>query len=238
MPTDRYFLPSPLKIEDIVILKEEEFHHLTRVMRGQIGDSVELINGMGILATGRITDIAKREATLLVENVHKEPLPSFEIIIAQAMPKGNRLDTILEKGTELGMTAIWLFPAEWSEKKQLSANQEERTRNILISAIKQCGRLYLPQVKMADPLDKWDRPILPCFFGDTRPEASTFAQEWAQVKPKEGIIFCIGPETGFSKKEVDALHKLGAYGVKLHQNILRTDTAPLCALSQISLLRA
>ncbi len=228
MPVDRFFIPLPLQSDQSVSLENSEFHHLVHVMRFEVGSQVELVNGKGALALALIKKIEKKQAHLLIESVTQEPKPLREVILAQALPRINRLDFIIEKGTELGATQFWLFPGYHSERKFLTEHQLERLQNLAIAAMKQCGRLYLPLIEMKPPLEQWKKNNLSCYFGDLRKGAEPFIKVF---KGTEKALFFIGPETGFSEKEIDHLLRLGAMGVKLHPNILRTDTAALVALS-------
>jgi 16S rRNA (uracil1498-N3)-methyltransferase len=203
-------------------------------MRTKAGDRVEVVNGQGILATAQVEQIDKKLAQLHIDGISSEPKDPFEIILAQAIPRINRLDTILEKGTELGMTQIWLFPGDCSERKELNENQLKRAKGILIAAMKQCGRLWVPQILEKPSLKKWDELGYPAYFGDVKPSAKPFAAVLKESRPKDGVIFFTGPESGFSEGEEKILEKLGAMGVKLHSNILRTDTASLVALTLLS----
>lgn len=232
MPADRYYIDAPLIPEERVSVEGQEMLHLVRVMRHQVGDSIELVNGRGILAAGTIEELTKRSAEIKVDALLRKKRPTAEVIIAQAIPRLNRLETIIEKGTELGMTQLWLFPGTHSEKKNLTPNQMERLQHIAIAAMKQCGRLDLPVIAMKPPLKQWEQPLYPAFFGDLSPEAPPFLK--ALQAPQDGVLFFIGPEQGFSDKELTQLKKLGAQGVTLHRNILRSDTAPLAALTLIA----
>lgn len=231
MPAERYFQHENFQEGNQVFIKDLEFHHLVNVMRNRIGNEIELINGQGQLATARITAIEKKKAIAEIQSVLQAPLPEKPLILVQAIPRLSKLEFILEKGTELGMTEVWLLPAAHSEKKDFSENQLERFQTILISAIKQCGRLFLPEIVIMPPLKQWKCFCLPAFFGDTRPAAPLFATEWQQSAVKEGSIFCVGPESGFTDEEMTSLQNLGAKGIKLNNNILRTETAAVAALS-------
>lgn len=233
MPHDRFFTAQQLTIGTEVALSEDEGYHLARIMRVAVGETIEVVNGQGWLAQATVEAIQKRTVTLRIVNIHQDPPPRREIILAQALPKVNRLDTIIEKGTEIGATQIWLFPGQRSEKRDLSPNQLQRVHALTISALKQCGRLYLPKIEIKPVLEKWTE--LPCkgFFGHTSDDAPTFQQLWQQEKPKD-IIFFVGPEAGFTPHEIRILKRLEATGVCLHNNILRTDTASIVALSLIS----
>lgn len=232
MPADRYYIDTPLIPNNRTSIEGQELLHLVRVMRHRAGDTIELVNGRGILAVGTIEEITKRSAEIKIDALLKEETFPSEVIIAQAIPRLNRLETIVEKGTELGMTQLWLFPGIHSEKKSLTPTQMERLQSIAISAMKQCGRLDLPTIEIKPPLKQWEKPLYPAFFGDLSPEAPPFLK--ALQAPQNGVLFFVGPEQGFSDQELDQLKALGAKGVSLHTNILRTDTAPLAALTLIA----
>jgi 16S rRNA (uracil1498-N3)-methyltransferase len=235
MPAERYFHSGFLEENQRIHLKDQEHHHLVNVMRTRLGEEIEVINGNGQLAKAVLETIEKKSSSLLVESVQTDSPPSQHLILAQGIPKLNRLEFIVEKGTELGMTEIWLFPAMRSEKKDFSENQMERLHTLMVAALKQCGRLFLPKMVVMPPLKQWkDLDIKTIFFGDVDPEAQTFLSVWNQLKPSNGAIFCIGPESGFTEEEVEFLQKLDAHGVKLHPNILRTETAAIASLTLLS----
>lgn len=230
MPAERFFSTAFFENQGEITLEDQEFHHLAHVMRAKEKDRVELVNGQGQLAFATIKTIGKKRAALTIESVVSEPSPFFQIILAQAIPRGSRLDFILEKGTELGMTELWLFPGKLGERQALTEKHLERMRLLTISAMKQCGRLYLPKISLHPPLSNWNSSLpFPSFFGDVNPDAPVFKE-----KPEKGVIFFIGPESGFHTSEINYLQSVGALGLKLHTNILRTDTAALAALTLVS----
>lgn len=232
MPAERYYYPGNLDPSDSIVLDGPEFIHLSKVMRSRVGDLIELVNGKGALAQGQVVRLDKREAHIRIEDCRTEKPSERRLIIAQAIPRLNRLETILEKGTELGMDEIWLFPGALSEKTTFSENQLARMEYILITAMKQCGRLFLPKLVFEKELKKWEKLNLPAYFGDVREDASHFFDEWVRRGKQDKFLFFIGPESGFTIEETEKLESLGAKGVKLHPYVLRTDTASLCALSQ------
>ena len=234
MPVERFFCHTPLRRDTTVSLTDKEFHHFAHVIKGQEGDSVELIDGKGALAIATVTTVKKNQAALHIKELNISEPPSFKIILAQAVPRTPRLDFILEKGTELGATDFWLFPGDRSERLSLSEHHLLRMQTITISALKQCGRLYLPNLIAMPKLKEWKMPAWTMFYGDTNPDAPWFYDAIEDSKMKKGIIFCIGPESGLSDSETKALQSMGAIGVKLNDFILRTDTAALSALSLIS----
>jgi 16S rRNA (uracil1498-N3)-methyltransferase len=235
MPHERFFTDQPL--DDRVTLEETEFHHLCRVMRAREGDEIELVNGKNALAEAKITTIGKRHVELEITRVIHGPPPKRPVILAQGIPRLNRLEMILEKGTELGVTEFWLFPGMLSEKETFSPNQHKRMEQILIAAMKQCGRLDLPVISLKSPLVQWKECPGTLFFGDTSAKAPWLWQHSTPLPEHSPVVLFIGPESGFDQREVSHVQgTLGAHGVKLHSNILRTDTAAITGLSLLQLL--
>jgi len=233
MPAERYFLDHLFKEGETYPLTGSEFHHLAHVMRTRKGDAIELVNGRGSLAQTIVQELMKESALLKIQILYQESKHPCRLILAQAIPKANRLDFILEKGTELGVDHFELFPGQHSAKKECHLG---RARNLIIAAMKQCGRLYLPSLAFSPPIDEWENLTnRRAFFGDLNPEAPPFEIVWKSSPfPLYPTIFITGPEGGLSGDEIQSLRKIGALGVKLHHHTLRTETASLMALSLLS----
>lgn len=230
MPKERHYIPEELSLAQEVSLEGTEFHHLVNVMRCGVGASIELINGLGVCTQAKITRIEKKRATLVVEALFSEEKTPDCLILAQAIPKLNRLDFIIEKGTELGMSALWLFPGDHCEKRDLSVTQLERLNHLAIAAMKQCGRLYLPEILVLPPLSAWKPFSFPFYFGSLVPEAPPLIQ-LLQGETSQTVLFCVGPEGGLSAAEEKTLCGIGAIGTKLGKHILRTETAAIAAIT-------
>ncbi|MGE5196078.1 MAG: RsmE family RNA methyltransferase [Anaerolineae bacterium] len=232
MPFDRYYVKNALTPEQHVTLLDEEFHHLAHVMRAKVGKEVELVNGQGFLATALVDRIDKHHAELVIRSVARSEIKTTSVILAQALPLFNRLEFIIEKATELGIQQFWLFPSMLSEKEELSLNQQKRLEHLLIGAMKQSGRLYLPSLLHLPLLEKWtEKPLGTLFFGDTRENAPLAWSAFSgKQKMKSPLLLFIGPEKGWHSKEVEMLENtFGAEGVKLSDQILRVDTAAIIA---------
>ncbi len=229
MPAHRFFLDSPFS-QKTISLEGDEFHHLKNVMRARPGDLIEIVNGKGSLVHARLLEIQNNSALFEITQKIDEPPPSCPLILAQAFTRPALLDWIIEKGTELGADEFWLFPGDQSEKKELSPRQLERLHTLTLSALKQCGRLYLPALHLKPPLSHWDKPQGTLLFGSLLPHEQPLQKNYPSP-----VIIAIGPEKGFSSHEETLLGtKLHATGVTLHRNILRAETAALCALSLLS----
>jgi 16S rRNA (uracil1498-N3)-methyltransferase len=235
MPIERYFTPLLFQPNDLIELRGVEFHHLLHVMRGQKGKKIEVVNGLGVLAAATISEIKKDSALLHIESCEKEISREYKLVLAQAFPKMNRLETVIEKGTELGVDEFWLFPGLLSIKKEIPANQLERLHAIAIAAMKQCGRYTLPSITIHPPIVKWQSVPGVAFFGDTSLQAELLGKYLQKNGKREGIyLFATGPESGFSLQEEEKFKQLDMIGIRLHPYILRTDTASLMAVSVLN----
>lgn len=233
MPHYRFFVDMPLQERQVLIIGGNEYHHMIHVMRLKQGEELEIVNGCGYLATAILTDIGKEEADCLVKDLVYMEKPPRPFIIAQALLKPTSLDWVIEKNTELGASALWLFPAFHSEKTQVSKNQLERLQKQTLSALKQCGRLYLPEIHLFPSLaEVLSQEGLELFYGDLSPASIPF-QKMVRNEHKT-TLFAIGPEQGFHKEEVSLLESHGAKGISLHQNILRAETASIVASALLS----
>ncbi len=225
MPANRYFAPTPLTPGSEILLSDTEWHHLSKVLRNREGDLVELINGLGQLAEGEVIGQGRLRVTALLEEA---PLPP-SVTLVLALQRMHHLEWAIEKGTELGASAFWLFPGQQSEKTSLSSNQQERLHHLTLAATKQCGRLHLPSIDRRPPLLDWETlpgMLLTGSLSKEAPYLGTFPLE-------EGpLFFLVGPEKGLSLQEKTFLkERLSAKEVRLHPHILRAETAPLVALS-------
>lgn len=230
MPEKRFFWNQGLEKE--VMITGTEFHHLKNVMRCNVGETVEVINGQGQLIFAQIQAMTKEKAFLDVHHVHQEEAPSVSHTLAQACLRPSKMEWVIEKGTELGIDAFWLFPAVHSEVKMYSDKQKTRFQTILISALKQSGRLFLPKVIYQESLISWQKmPNQNIFYGDVD-AISPFSPA-----KDEDICFCIGPEKGFTDDEKNTLSKQGATPVSLAPYTLRTETAALAAAASLGLTR-
>jgi 16S rRNA (uracil1498-N3)-methyltransferase len=238
MPLHRYYSDRELTTGSVVTLTDVENHHLVRVVRAVEGQNVEIVNGRGVLATATVHLVKGSLAQLEVTDIQHAVASSRKLILVQALPRIPRLDFIIEKATELGVDQIILFPAVKSERPALSAQQQQRCQMIAVNAMKQCGRLFLPELVCWPKISKWPVFTGRGYFGDVNPQAAPLWQILcASSQPADvPLAFCVGPESGLTDAEEATLVQLGWQGVKLHTNILRTDTAPLVALSLLSQL--
>ena len=231
MPVNRFYLQEDLPIHSTVILKEAEHHHLAHVIRLRSGDKMELVNGQGILAEGTILEVEKKSTSIKITSTAYAPdlFPQFSLAIPLMRP--SKLEWIVEKGTELGSSSFLFYTADHSEKEALSHNQLDRIHTLIVSSLKQSGRLYLPSIEIPPALSDLFLKDAVLLFGDpqTRNPIPT-------PKEKKLTIFITGPERGFSSKEQQLLDARAAK-VSLSPHTLRAETAPIAAASILGRLQ-
>lgn len=231
MPVNRFFLDASFTPQDLLSIEGEELSHI-RVIRLNPDEELELVNGKGSLAICTLQELQKTKALVKVEKVHYEKALPSRCLLGIPMLRMPKLEWILEKGTELGVTSFHLFIADHSEKEQLTINQRSRLKNLLISAMKQCGRLDLPEFHLFSSLQ--EIPLIQGhrFFGDTGKDAPLLLSQALPLPLTDTLIFT-GPEKGFSESEISYFHQHKILGVKLIPYVLRTETAPIAAATLI-----
>lgn len=223
MPINRFYDPHLTINTQEGTLEGDEFNHAVRSFRIKEKEKIELINGKGAFAQAIVTNISKKNLIYQVENIHQTPPHLAQTTLILGMPKFNRLEIILEKVTELGCLDIVLFNAERSEKLDLSKNQWQRIELILVAALKQSGRLFLPSISIKPHLETCFESDRIYFFGDLD------ATQKHLIKNQVPIGFVIGPESGLSEKEKTLL-KTKATGILLSDATLRVDTAAIVSV--------
>jgi 16S rRNA (uracil1498-N3)-methyltransferase len=225
--SDRFFYLGPLGPGEVNLVGPEA-HHLANVRRFGVGDTVTLFNGDGCEYPATIVDIAKKRVRVQVTGIQSpdRELP-FPLHIASALPKGDRGDFLIEKLTELGVTDFTPLVTERSVVKASDAKSEKLQRAV-IEASKQCGRNRLMHVHPPAEWPDWcakqtGRRLIANPGGATPPATS-----------KEAVLIAIGPEGGFSQKEIDAATSTGWQLISLGPRVLRVETAAIAAAAWAS----
>ena len=216
--SERFYYPESFQKNEIVHLPDSEKHHLQKVLRIKPNEKVELVDGKGSLATA----IVEKEGCRILDILRG--LKEKEVLLGIPYMRPSKLEWVLEKTTEIGVTGLFLYRADKSTQKVFSDHQIQRFVNILISGLKQSKRLFLPSLEILTDFNELLSKDADIFFGDVRKTAPPLQLNCD--KP----LFISGPESGFSEKEISILDKKGT-GVCLNQNILRAETAPIVASS-------
>lgn len=221
---------------DVVELPPAEAHHALGVLRLRDGEGVELFDGRGGWATGTIQRTGKSAAEVHItgRSVQTErPWPRVEL--AFAVPKGKRLDWLLEKATELGAARLCPVTFERSvATPELSEHARTRWMGICLAAAKQCRTAFLPDLAEPVELPAYLRacPAEDCLFGD--PDATEgLGQALAGWSPPRRIALLVGPEGGLTPGETAAAIEASWRPVRLGHYILRTETAAVALLAGV-----
>lgn len=237
MRTIRIYVDQPLKLAEVMALPPQAGEHAVRVLRLGVGDPVTLFNGDGCDYAAAIQAIGKREVTATVLGKHRltneSPLP---LTLAQGVARGEKMDLIVQKATELGVLRIVPLMTERSEVKLDAARAQKRLahwRAVAASACEQSGRGTLPEITAAVPLASWVASLKD--DGALRlallPEAGRATRELT-FTPAGGLLV-VGPEGGLGDRDTSLLQASGFTGLRLGPRILRTETAGLAALAAI-----
>lgn len=222
----RFFVHIPSLDQAEITLPPEESKHACKVLRMNLGDNLEIVNGKGELFEGSIVVANAKKCIVKKEKYSSQEKDSYHIHIAIAPTKMNdRFETFLEKATELGVHEITPLLCSNSERKKI---KQERYIKVLVSAMKQSKRLHLPILneltKYTDFIENHKGLIAHCEDGSKQDLAST-------LEPLNCPIV-IGPEGDFTVKEIELALKKGFKPVTLGNTRLRTETAGLFACMQ------
>jgi 16S rRNA (uracil1498-N3)-methyltransferase len=221
-------------------LSPEEARHALTVLRLSAGDEVELFDGAGGVAQGTLASAGKKGATVEIAHRQLAPRPSFEVELAFAIPKGKRLDWLLEKATELGAAVLSPVVLERSVvTPDLSEHAAERWRGICISAAKQCGNNFLPKINPPRELGRFLAEMLPgdrlLILGD--PDGQPLLPFLNAHPHPSAATIMVGPEGGISEGEQAQIVRAGFAAVRLGNLILRVETAAIALLAAVQALQ-
>lgn len=233
---DYFYFPDIDASKQKCTLPKEEAKHIIRVLRKKEGDKILLTNGKGLLAKAIITLADAKHCEIFFEEIMQDVgKKSYSITMAVAPTKNNsRYEWFLEKATEIGVDAFVPLLSFHSERKNIN---KSRLENILVSAMKQSQKTYLPQLTNPMKFSEYicqNRKGLCCIahcYDDIPRESIKNI-----YTPKENITVLIGPEGDFSKEEVKEAMNMGYKSIHLGDNRLRTETAGIVACSSIYLI--
>lgn len=240
----RYFLQNNQLIDGTVQLIGEDYHHLVRVMRGEVGDHVKIVFLDGKVAVCEITSIEKDlvNAKVLSYQEENRELP-VEVTIASGLLKGDKFDIVVQKGTELGAHAFLPFVSQRSivkldEKKK--KKRVERWQKIAKEAAEQCERNLIPEVfppcsfqELLRQSQNYTSKIV-AYEEKGRKESKELPKIFETIESNDSLLFVFGSEGGFTEEEIQILKEHDFVVCGLGPRILRAETAPLYALSVIS----
>jgi 16S rRNA (uracil1498-N3)-methyltransferase len=236
MRVTRSYVDLPLAVGQTVSLPEEVANHLVRVMRLREGDGCVLFNGDGRDYGATLVESGKREARVQIASAQAlDNESALPITLLQGIARGEKMDLILQKATELGVQAIVPVNAERTEVKLDAARAEKRLahwRSVVVSACGQSGRATVPTVAPPQPLQDAALAVPAGALKLTLDPLGEHRLSTLAPAPG-GVVIAIGPEGGWSPRDRLALQQAGFQGLQLGPRILRTETAGLAAIAAL-----
>lgn len=224
-----------------LIIDSEDANHLKKVLRINIGDKITVCDGAGIDYTVRVSEIGKNEIECdIIDRQKSDTEPNINITLYQGLPKAAKMDYIIQKNTELGISKI--VPAKLArcvvklENKAAEDKKCERWQKIAVASAKQSGRGIVPEIgnpmtvdEIIEDVKDYDLVFVP-YECEDQSRLKTIVESAPDAKD---IAFIIGPEGGFDISEIEKLKAAGIKTVTLGKRILRTETAAEAVVSML-----
>ncbi|MGN1387585.1 MAG: 16S rRNA (uracil(1498)-N(3))-methyltransferase [Bacillus sp. (in: firmicutes)] len=241
----RYFVSNEQLKDTMIEIDGNDYHHIANVLRMDKGEQILCVVEHKGTALAEIEDISNELVfASVVEWLNEEKELPISVTIVSGLPKGDKLEYIVQKGTELGASSFIPFTAErsivkWDGKK---ANKKiERLQKIAKEAAEQSHRTIVPTVEMpvtirqlVDLAKSYDTLLIAYEEEAKQNEKATLSKTLLNIEKGASVLVVFGPEGGLSQSEVDLLQEAGFKACGLGPRILRTETAPLYVLAAIS----
>ncbi len=238
----QYFIKGKAE-KRVTITDKDTIKHMFQVMRLTDETEVILVFDDGVKYLAKVTSSMAHELEIIEALPDQVELP-VKVTVASGFPRGDKLDTIAQKVTELGANALWGYPADWSVVKwdgKKLAKKEDKLAKIVLGAAEQSKRNRVPEVHLFEhkaeflkSLSSFDHIFVAYEETAKAGQLATLAREVKEVKPGAKLLFIFGPEGGISPAEITQFEAAGAIKVGLGPRIMRAETAPLYALSALS----
>jgi len=231
MHTDWFFMSTIPDVGSIAELDEAEARHALGSRRLLEGETITLFDGQGLSATAKLTAVSKRSASAEILSREMDERPAHTITLASALPKGDRQAVMLNMAAQLGVQRIVPLQCERAVAK-VSKGFTARTQRIIIEACKQSRQAFFPVIEDArTPAEIAQHQSEQVLIADVTGEAI------AGVHIAAAVTLMVGPEGGFTEREVASVREQGGTLVSLGESILRTETAAvaMCAWARFAL---
>jgi 16S rRNA (uracil1498-N3)-methyltransferase len=230
MRLSRFFIDAALSLGEHE-LPEAQAHYIGRVLRMAEGDALQVFDGSGQEFRGALLEVGKKRVRVqLDESFAGQTESPLRIHLGQGLSRGERMDWAIQKATELGVTEITPIVSERCEVRLKDERAEKRQahwQQIAISACEQCGRSVVPVIHPPMQLAEW----LKRSDAELKLVLHPVAEPLTSHSKPATLAFLIGPEGGLNDAEVEQAQNAGFHAARLGPRVLRTETAPVVALS-------
>lgn len=239
----RFFVQPQDIIEDTALIRGEELQHLSRVLRLDVGEAVIIFDGLGREYQGSIEALNKGQALVRVGPPLVMPRESFmEVLLVQGLAKGEKMEFIIQKNTELGVKGF--IPLEGGRSivkldEKRKREKEIRWQRVAMEAAKQCRRAFVPVIHKTQRLEDFlqglpqERILLIPWEEGGASLKEVLAMKEPDARQGTPVYILIGPEGGMELEDVKLAHDAGGIPVTLGPRILRTETAGMAAVAAI-----
>jgi 16S rRNA (uracil1498-N3)-methyltransferase len=239
MRIPRLYVPAAGKCGEVITITGQAARHVTQVLRLRPGAAIRLFNGNGVEREATLLESIRSGIRLEIGNaVEVVDEPSLSITLAQGIARNDRMDFILQKSVELGVSSIqplWMQRCQTRVRGERLEKRLKHWQGIIISACEQCGRSTLPELCTPNDYVPWiNKKVDPSSRLMLQPDSK---QTLHDLPPPGGdIIILVGPEGGLNPEEQRLASLASFTGIRLGQRILRTETAALSALAGMQTL--
>lgn|SRR5262245_11467366 len=234
----RFFLPKQQISGRRGVITGQELIHLRKVLRLMPGDELTIFDDFGWEHRAVLRAVSPGQGEIEILDSYQANRESpLRLILAVALTKGEKMDFVVEKATELGVHTIIPFASAYSVPRldgTKATKRSERWSKIALSAVKQCGRVKIPEI---EPLCEFDHLVtrpwgqtLKCFFWEKEQE-QTLRKLYENESNVAAVLVTIGPEGGFTQSEASSAIAQGFRSVSLGKRILRAETAVVTAMT-------
>jgi len=239
----RFFFDPKTRRGDTVTLSKEESRHIKKVLRLEVGSEAELLDGEGIVYSGEITEIGRLVAVKITGILNAKDESSGYLQVCQAILKGEKMDTVVQKCTELGVSTMIPYQSSRCQGKLdpvTGQKKHGRWQRIGLAACKQCMRPLPMDIEEPSPFEEaichggLGEETLRILFWEE--EKKVHLHDIERLPSADSIAVLLGPEGGLSEEEVELARQHGWVSVSLGQRILRAETATLTAVSIVQYL--
>jgi 16S rRNA (uracil1498-N3)-methyltransferase len=231
-----FYLPELNENQTIVRLTGDEFHHLSKVLRFKVGDEIYISNGNGLIAKAKLIKISRDTCESEILEIQRfERRKTRLIALLPILRQEERFEFALEKLTELGIDEIQPFISARTVKKNF---RFERSKKILITALKQSLNPFLPELKNTIEFNQFISELKSddlVLYGDNKGLKILELQNQLTEHDVKRIIITVGPEGAFTDDELNTLKKLNSFPIWLGEFRLRSETAIISLASQLKI---
>jgi 16S rRNA (uracil1498-N3)-methyltransferase len=239
----RFFVPKINLRDNRALIDGRELAHLRRVLRLAPGDRITIFDGGGWEHEAVIRSLAAEQGELEIVRSYQPGRESpLQLTLAVGLTKGEKIDFVVEKATELGVQTIVPFTSSYTVPKlddAKSIKRAERWQKIALSAAKQCGRTRAPEIKPLQEYrqlvdEAWPQTLKLLFW--EKEKSRSLHQVHEQQRDVNAVLIVVGPEGGFTPEEAELAQRQGFEPVEIGRRILRAETATVSAITLVQFL--